>query len=96
MTKQANSDIQINNNKVIITRWDFSPNDETGWHKHGYDYIVVPITDGKLTLETTEDQETVELQAGQTYFRPKGVEHNVINANPFDFSFVEIELKAST
>ena len=34
-----------------------------------------------------------ELKQGVSYFREAGVEHNVINANNFDFSFIEIEYK---
>jgi mannose-6-phosphate isomerase-like protein (cupin superfamily) len=32
--------------------------------------------------------------AGQSYERPPGAEHNVVNAGPDAFSFVEIELKS--
>jgi len=34
-----------------------------------------------------------ELAAGQSYAREMGVEHNVVNPNPHEFVFVEIELK---
>jgi len=36
---------------------------------------------------------TADLTAGDPYFRPAGVEHDVVNANPTDFAFIEIELK---
>ena len=36
-----------------------------------------------------------QLAAGASYFRPAGVEHDVINDNDFDFVFVEIEMKVS-
>ena len=35
-----------------------------------------------------------ELTAGKSYYRPVGIEHNVINANDYEFVFVEIEFKA--
>ena len=35
----------------------------------------------------------VQLKQGVPYFRNAGVEHDVINANAFEFAFVEIELK---
>lgn len=89
---KATATQQIKNGRVIVTEWRFAPGAETGWHKHQYDYIVVPGADGKLLLETTEGENTAELKAGQCYFRPAGVEHNVINANEGEFSFVEIEL----
>lgn len=102
---------QLENDRVIITEWRFAPGAETGWHKHGYDYIVVPGLDGNLLLETSDDDITddeitddvknshniietlAELTAGQSYFKSIGVEHNVVNANDFEFHFVEIELK---
>jgi hypothetical protein len=36
-----------------------------------------------------------ELVAGVSYFRPAGIEHDVRNANAFEFVFVEIELKTA-
>lgn len=90
---QAEAILQIENDRVIITEWCFSPGAETGWHKHGYDYIVVPNMNGNLLLETNEGENIATLEAGQSYYRPVGVEHNVVNANDYSFSFVEIELK---
>jgi len=34
-----------------------------------------------------------QLTAGVSYFRNVGVEHNVVNANDFEFVFVEVEIK---
>ncbi len=90
---KAEASIQVDNDRVIITEWVFAPGAETGWHKHGYDYIVIPGMDGKLLLETDEGENIAELGAGQSYFRSTGVEHNVVNANDYEFSFVEVELK---
>lgn len=90
---QAQSTVQIDNERVVVTEWRFAPGAETGWHRHGYDYVVVPLRDGKLQLETAEGQRISELKTGQSYGRPAGVEHNVINANDYEFVFVEIELK---
>ena len=90
---QAEAILQVDNERVIITQWRFVPGAQTGWHKHRYDYIVVPGMKGNLLLETTEGENIAELEAGQSYYRPAGVEHNVVNANDFPFSFVEIELK---
>lgn len=90
---KAEAKVQIDNERVIITEWRFAPGAETGWHKHGYDYVVVPGMDGNLLLETDGGESLSELKSGLSYFRGKGVEHNVVNANDFEFSFVEIELK---
>lgn len=90
---KAKAIVQVNNDRVIITEWQFAQGAETGWHKHGYDYIVVPGMKGSLLLQSSEGENVAELDAGQSYFRPAGVEHNVVNANDYPFSFVEIELK---
>jgi quercetin dioxygenase-like cupin family protein len=87
--------VQIDNNQVIVTEWRFSPGAETGWHRHGYDYVVVPLTTGKLLLEEKTGNREAQLNTGIAYFRNVGVEHNVVNANEFEFVFVEIELKPS-
>ena len=84
---------QIDNDRVIVTEWRFAPGAETGWHRHGYDYIVVPGMDGKLLIEMEGEEKVFDLKEGQSYFRPVGVEHNVVNANDFEFYFVEVELR---
>ena len=83
------------NDRVIVTEWRFAPGAETGWHRHGYDYVVCPATDGTLLLETPTGNEEAELRNGQPYFRNEGVEHNVINAGNDELVFIEIELKRS-
>ena len=90
---QASSHLQIDNHQVIVTRWDFPPGAETGWHRHAHDYVIVPIIDGKMLLETPEGNNEVMLEAGVCYNRVEGIEHNVINIGDTAFSFVEIELK---
>lgn len=90
---KAIASTQIDNERVIVTEWRFSPGAETGWHRHGYDYIVVPSMNGGLLIETEDGENIVELTAGQSYYRPVGVEHNVVNMNDFEFYFVEIELR---
>ncbi|WP_431282368.1 cupin domain-containing protein [Humitalea sp. 24SJ18S-53] len=80
---------------VRVTRWDFSPGAETGWHRHGLGYVVVPVTDGTLLLELPGGATTeARLTAGVSYTRDAGVEHNVINGGTAPLSFVEIELKS--
>ena len=77
----------------MVTEWRFPPGAETGWHRHAMDYVVVPQTTGKLLLETAEGQISAELTAGVAYSREEGVEHNVVNANDYEFVFVEVEIK---
>ncbi|WP_439025080.1 hypothetical protein ACRRS0_00630 [Agarivorans sp. QJM3NY_29] len=55
--------------------------------------MVVLNVKGELLLETCEGPGIAELKAGQSCYRSIGVEHHVVNANDYPFSFVEIELK---
>ena len=84
---------QIDNDRVVVTEWRFAPGAETGWHRHAMDYIVVPMTSGRLLAETTDGETVAELEAGVSYNRPAGVEHNIVNANDYEFVFIEVELK---
>lgn len=79
--------------RVIITEWRLQPGAETGWHRHAHDYVVVCLTAGTLLAETASGNVETELRFGQTYTRPAGVEHNIVNAGGHEFVFVEIELK---
>jgi len=90
---QATPTVQIDNPRTLVTEWRFPPGAETGWHQHQMDYVVVPLTSGTLQLETDSGINEASLHAGSSYFREKGVRHNVINANDYEFVFVEIEFR---
>ena len=91
--KQATATVQIDNERVRVTAWNFAPGEATGHHRHELDYVIVPLTTGKLMIRDVEGEHLVELEAGATYPRAAGVEHDVINPGPGRFAFVEIELK---
>jgi quercetin dioxygenase-like cupin family protein len=94
MTAAATSKVFIDNERVRVTEWRFAPGAATGWHRHALDYLVVPVADGDLELVGRDGQRTrAQLSKGVPYFRNAGVEHDVINPNAFEFTFVEIELK---
>ena len=90
----AKATVQIDNERVKVTEWRFAPGAATGWHRHAYDYVVVPMVTGRLQLEVGKETHFAELTAGRSYYRPLGVEHDVINANDYEFVFVEVEFKA--
>ncbi len=77
-----------------VMEWRFAPGAATGWHRHEYDYAVVPLMDGKLGLELPGGEYKVaECKRGVPYNRLEGVEHDVINVNDFEYAFIEVELK---
>jgi quercetin dioxygenase-like cupin family protein len=93
-TPRAVEEVQAENDGVKVTKYIFAPGASTGWHRHAHDYVIVPLTSGKLKLTDGAGESTIaELTAGQSYFRKAGVEHDVENANDFEFAFVEVEIK---
>jgi quercetin dioxygenase-like cupin family protein len=89
----ATSTVKIENDRVRVTEWSFVPGAATGWHRHEYDYVIVPLTSGRLQLvEPGGVERFAELTAGEPYARNAGVEHDVVNANAFPFRFLEIEI----
>jgi len=85
--------VKIDNDRLRVTEWRFAPGAATGFHRHEYDYTVVPMTTGFLAITSPAGDTRAALVLGEPYFRPAGVEHDVVNVNPFEFVFIEIELK---
>jgi quercetin dioxygenase-like cupin family protein len=86
--------VQIDNDHWRVTEWRFAPGAATGWHRHGLDYVVVPMTTGQLLLEEPGGvSRHVQLATGVSYCREQGAEHDVINDNETEFVFIEIEDK---
>jgi quercetin dioxygenase-like cupin family protein len=95
MSTPATARLQVDNERVRVTEWRFTPGASTGYHRHEFDYVVVPLMSGRLRLIGPDGAESFgDLAAGASYFRKAGVEHDVINASDGEFAFVEIELKA--
>ena len=90
---RASSQLLQETERVIITEWRLAPGAETGWHRHAHDYVVVCLTAGRLLAETANGDVATDLRFGETYARPVGVEHNIVNANEHEFRFIELELK---
>ncbi len=90
----AKPTVLVDNDRVIVTEWRFAkPGDNTGWHRHGHDYLVVPIMDGRLRITHAGGESFADLKNGVPYFRREGVEHDVSNASTGEFAFIEVEIK---
>jgi quercetin dioxygenase-like cupin family protein len=94
VTGRARATVQIEDARVRVTEWRFRPGEATGHHRHEMPYVVVPMTTGSLESRGPEGNAVAQLTAGQAYTRPAGIEHDIVNANSFEFVFVEIELKS--
>jgi quercetin dioxygenase-like cupin family protein len=91
---QAVPTLLVEDARVRVTRFDFAPGAETGWHRHGFDYVITTLTPCAMLLEEPGGGERrVDMAAGAAYARPEGVEHNVVKAGAEPMAFVEVELK---
>jgi quercetin dioxygenase-like cupin family protein len=85
--------LQQDDGTVRITRWEFEPGAVTGWHEHGWPYFVVMLVAGTLRIHNGAEIVDVALALGQSYMRPAGIKHDVMNGSPHPIAFVEIEVK---
>ena len=94
MRAPCTATVLVDDDRVRVTRFDFVLGAETGWHRHGHDYVITALTDCHMQLEEPGGtSRKVLVPAGTAYRRSKGVEHNVVNDGTTAMSFVEVELK---
>jgi quercetin dioxygenase-like cupin family protein len=89
----AVSTVLADDDRCRVTRWDFEPGADTGWHRHGMAYLVIPMTDCAFLLEEATGERRVDVAQGAAYTREAGMEHNVVNGGDAPMSFIEIEFK---
>ena len=94
MTMTCTATTLIDDDRTRVTRFDFKPGEQTGWHRHGMNYVITAVTDCHMRLELPGGEiEERHVTAGSAYARDEGIEHNVINGGDAPMSFVEVELK---
>ena len=92
--KKAKTNIQIDNERIRVTEYSFNKGDETGFHTHQWDYVVIPQTNGQLLLvDDRKVETTATLVKGEPYYRRAGISHNVINNGREKLVFIELEIK---
>jgi quercetin dioxygenase-like cupin family protein len=90
----AQSNTSIDDDRLRITTWTFEQGEDTGHHRHEYDYVIVPISGGTfLVIEPDGTTREMTQQAAVAYTGRAGTEHNVINRGGGAAVFVEVELK---
>jgi mannose-6-phosphate isomerase-like protein (cupin superfamily) len=87
--------VQVDRAEVRVTEWRLPPGSAIGHHRHAHDYVVVPITDGVMTVVSASGTAQSPITLGQSYFRKAGVEHDVRNETAREILFVEIEIKGA-
>jgi len=86
------TDRQVDNARTRVTRHRLAPGAHTGIHRHEYDYVVVPVTGGRMRILEAGKELFSDLTSGVAYFRPAGIEHDVFNGGEQELIFVEVEL----
>ena len=92
MTKATSASL-VDDERAIVTKWTLPPGAETGSHTHGFDYLVVYLSDGILTVEAEGRSFEAAVSKHTVTSRPAGVSHNVSNRSGNVIEFIEIELK---
>lgn len=92
--KLARRDVLCDDADTTVSLFTIAPGEETGWHRHEHDYVVVNLTDAyfKFDLRNAPPGETRN-KARDTHTHPVGVEHNAHNAGTNDIILLEIEYK---
>jgi quercetin dioxygenase-like cupin family protein len=90
----AKRTVQVDTPEVRVTEWRLPPQSAIGQHRHEHDYVVVPMTDSELTVISASGRAQSPIEAGQSYFRKAGVEHDVQNTTAREIVFIEIEMKS--
>jgi mannose-6-phosphate isomerase-like protein (cupin superfamily) len=90
---EARHAVQIENDDVRVSRWDLAVGASTGPHRHEYDYVVVPLTVGRMEITAADgERSAADLLPGRCYHRPAGVRHDVRNDGAVTLSFIEVEV----
>jgi beta-alanine degradation protein BauB len=90
---KATSESLVNDERALVTKWTLPPGAQTGSHTHGYDYLVVYLSDETLTIEAEGRIFEASIAKHTVTSRPAGVSHNVSNQSGSMIEFIEIELK---
>lgn len=95
MTTGSRSEVQLDSEHFIVTKWTIDPGGAIPMHRHELEYVAVPLTTGTMHVINADGTEIVsELVAGVSYSRPAGSEHRVENRGTSPIVFVEVEKRA--
>lgn len=77
-----------------IIQYTIRPGEQTGWHTHQLDYVVVRLSDGTLTSNFADGTvKDFDYRSGTAASYKAPVEHNAVNTGDTDIVGYEIEFK---
>ena len=63
----AKHSLMLDDDKTRITQWVFAPRDQTGWHRHEWDYVTVQQSGGAPLMQGADCAEKqVDYEDGHT------------------------------
>src|SRR5215510_13182760 len=87
--------VHIDTSEVRVTEWRLGPGASTSRRRLNCDFIVVPLTDGRICFKRTDGENVVEITPGACVLRAATSEVEASNNGTDRIAFVEIELKDS-
>ena len=79
--------------RVRIIEQRIPPGGSTGFHRHEYDYVVVPTCNGELISRGKDGNRVAKMELGVPRINRAGIEHEVVNKSNSTVTSIEIELK---
>ncbi len=77
--------------------WDFvvEPGKNKGWHRHDLPYVIIPMTDGDIELESalTGEIERPKGKIGEPIWRDAGEVHDLRNVGNASYRNILVEIK---
>ena len=92
--KLAKRQVLTDDAHTRVALFEFEPGDNTGWHKHEFNYCAIYLTDAKPFHTRRDGSELhTEHTAHESKAHPVGTEHNVRSVGGNVVRLLEIEFK---
>ena len=84
-SKTAIADCLIDNDRVRVTQYRFSPGSETKWHLHEWDYVVIPLLFKKIrcTGECYMNDNSFEVEIKSNYYEKLKEIYNIYDFDEY-------------
>jgi quercetin dioxygenase-like cupin family protein len=86
--------ILFENDLVRVWELAVEPGKSKGWHRHELPYVIVPLTDGHIEIESADGRVIrPEDKAGKAIWRDPGEVHDLRNRGEATYKNVLVEIK---
>jgi len=92
--KLASYEVLHDDDRTCITLFTIKPGEQTGWHRHEYDYVAVQQSSGRLHFDFADGStRDIDYTPGVALAVKAPVEHNATNVGDVNIIALEIEYK---